>query len=177
MSQPHLKPPAKPLANPVETQALKPIDIENALRIVRPTLGDEVGVALFRIVRLLALEDSFGRGASAMAYYAGKKLGASLELGSLDGFVELCAALKIGIVEITHVSDELIHVDIRECVTCSGMQTVGRPLCHLEGGLIVGVVEGLFARRARAVEVTCIGGLGDDTCGFDVEFTHPFHAA
>lgn len=173
MSKLHKKSKSDSLYRLMERPELGQVDVENALRIARPTLGEESGVALFRIVRLLALEDSFGRGASAMAYYAGKKLGASLGLGSVDDFVELCTALKVGIIEIPFASDERIHVDVRECVTCSGLRPVGRPLCHLEGGLIAGVVESLFGRRARAVEVTCIGGLGDGACGFDIEFIRP----
>jgi len=62
-----------------------------------------------------------------------------------------------------------IRVDVYECVTCSGLKTVGRPLCHFEGGLIAGVVESILKKRTRAHEITCIGGLGDKACGFDLE--------
>jgi hypothetical protein len=49
------------------------------------------------------------------------------------------------------------------------MQAVGRTLCHFEGGLVAGAVETILKKRSRAVEVTCIGGLGDDACGFDID--------
>jgi predicted hydrocarbon binding protein len=48
------------------------------------------------------------------------------------------------------------------------MTKVGRTLCHLEGGMIAGVVETVTKKKARALEVTCIGGLGHDACGFDI---------
>jgi hypothetical protein len=32
------------------------------------------------------------------------------------------------------------------------------------------VVEGIVKRRTRAQEVTCIGGLGDKSCGFELNF-------
>jgi len=145
------------------------VDIANALNIMRPSLGDDAGVALFRLLRLVAIEEILGRGASAMAYYAGKKLGKGLGLGKLEDFLGLCATLKIGIIDIPLLTDDKIHVDVYECVTCSGLQPVGRKLCHFEGGLIAGVVEHLTQRRTQAVEVTCIGGLGDRACGFDLE--------
>ncbi|MBP1150296.1 MULTISPECIES: V4R domain-containing protein [Methylocaldum] len=145
------------------------VDIANALNIVRPSLGDDAGVALFRLLRLVAIEDILGRGASAMAYYAGKKLGMGLGIGKLEDFLGLCAALKIGIIEVPLLTEDKIHVDVYECVTCSGLQPVGRTLCHFEGGLIAGVVEHVTRRRTQAVEVSCIGGLGDRTCGFDLE--------
>ena len=148
---------------------MKPIELSNALKINRPELGDLTGVGLYRLLRLVAWEDIMGPGASAISYYAGKKLGHELNLKTLDEFLELCQQLKIGIIEVPEMTDTHIHVDIYECVTCSGMDPVGRPVCHFEGGLIAGVVETITGKSVKAKEVTCIGGLGDDTCGYDLE--------
>jgi uncharacterized protein len=145
------------------------IDVGNALRIARPMLGDSAGVALYRLLRLVALEDIIGRGAAGTAYIAGKKLGQSLGLAKLDDLLELCNALRIGIIKVPVLTSSRIHVDVYECVTCSGMERVGRPLCHFEGGLVAGAVEGILRRRTRAQEVTCIGGLGDEACGFELQ--------
>jgi predicted hydrocarbon binding protein len=145
------------------------VNVANALQIERPSLGPDAGIALYRLLRLVALEDIIGRGASGTAYLAGKKLGLGLGLTSLDGFLELCAALKIGIIEVPVLTDSRIHVDVYECVTCSGLTPVGRVLCHFEGGMIAGAVEAIIKKRTRALEVTCIGGLGHDACGFDLE--------
>jgi predicted hydrocarbon binding protein len=147
----------------------KNIDVGNALNVVRPSLGDNAGVALYRLLRLVALEDIIGRGASGAAYLAGKKLGMSLGLTQLEDFLQLCKDLNIGIIEVPLVTEDKIHVDVYECVTCSGLETVGRPICHFEGGLIAGAVQAIMGRNVRAREITCIGGLGDETCGFDLE--------
>jgi uncharacterized protein len=155
---------------PVELKAYKNVDISNALKIVRPTLGDNAGIALYRLLRLVALEDIMGRGAAGTAYVAGKKLGLSLGISKLEDFLALCTSLKIGIIKVPVMTTERIHVDVYECVTCSGLERVGRTLCHFEGGLIGGAVETIIKRRTRAHEVTCIGGLGDKSCGFDLEF-------
>ena len=76
------------------------VDVGNALRIMRPRLGNDTGIALYRLLRLVALEDIIGRGAAGTAYLAGKKLGLSLGLPRLEDFLELCATLKIGIIEV-----------------------------------------------------------------------------
>lgn len=144
------------------------VGVSNALNIKRPSLGPDAGVALYRLLRLVALEDIIGRGAAGTAYVAGKKLGLNLGLTSLDGFLELCNALKVGIIKVPVLTDSRIHIDVYECVTCSGLQPVGRTLCQFEGGLIAGAVESILKKRTRAMEVTCIGGLGDDACGFDL---------
>jgi len=164
--------PSPQAADPIRAPALgesQRVDVANALSIVRPTLGDNAGVALYRLLRLVALEDIIGRGAAGTAYVAGKKLGNSLGLSKLEQFLELCNTLKIGIIEVPVLTESRIHVDVYECVTCSGMRAVGRTLCHFEAGLIAGVVETVVKKRAKAREVTCIGGLGHDTCGVEVE--------
>jgi hypothetical protein len=48
------------------------------------------------------------------------------------------------------------------------MTPVGRVLCHFEGGLIAGAVGSILKKDVQAREVSCIGGLGDATCGFDL---------
>ncbi len=147
---------------------MDPVELHNALKIHRPVLGDQVGLALFRLVRLVAMEDILGTGASAVTYYAGKKLGRELGLKKLDDFLELCDQLKIGLVSIPTMTEHKIHVDVCECVTCSGMEPVGRVLCHFEGGLIAGAVGSILNKDVQAREITCIGGKGDTSCGFDL---------
>jgi predicted hydrocarbon binding protein len=147
------------------------IDVGNALRILRPSLGDEAGVGLYRLLRLVALEDIIGRGAAGTAYVAGKKLGISLGLSAVEQLLELCASLKVGIIKLPVVTPNRVRVEVYECVTCSGLNPVGRTLCHFEGGLVAGSLQTIFKQKVRAFETTCIGGLGDEACGFDLERT------
>src|SRR5688572_26554047 len=84
----------------VNKRADERVDLGNALRIVRPTLGENAGIALYRLLRLVALEDIIGRGAAGTAYLAGKKLGIGLGLTKLEDFLELCSALKVGIIKV-----------------------------------------------------------------------------
>ena len=90
------------------------VDIANALKIARPTLGDQAGVALYRLLRLVALEDIIGRGAAGTAYVAGKKLGLNLGMTKLEDFLALCTALKIGVIEVPVLTPERVHVDVYE---------------------------------------------------------------
>lgn len=144
------------------------IEVANALKIARPTLGSGSGVALYRMLRLVAYEEIMGQSAGGIAYYAGKKLGESLGITQLEQFLELCEDQKIGRIKVPVMQKNEIYVDVYECVTCSGLDPVGRPLCHFEGGLIAGVVEGILKRPVKAREHTCIGGLGHESCGFEL---------
>ena len=144
------------------------IDVNNALSIIRPKLGDRAGVALYRLLRLVALEDIIGRGAGATAYVAGKKLGTSLGLTNLEDFLGLCNAISLGIIKVPVMTASRIYVDVYECVTCSGMRPVGRTLCQFEAGIVAGVVQTVTGKQTKAKELTCIGGLGHDSCGVEV---------
>src|SRR5260370_32908080 len=93
------RPPAAPaggLPNSPSPATFKGVDITNALKIARPSMGDNAGVALYRLLRLVALEDIIGRGAAGTAYVAGKQLGISLRMTKLEGFLALRASLKAG---------------------------------------------------------------------------------
>jgi predicted hydrocarbon binding protein len=156
------------VASADDTGANKRVDIANALSIVRPQLGDRAGVALYRLLRLVALEDIIGRGAGATAYVAGKKLGQNLGITKLEDFLALCAAISIGVVQVPVITASRIYVDVYECVTCAGMQPVGRTLCQFEAGLVAGVIQVITGKRTKAKEMTCIGGLGHDSCGVEI---------
>jgi len=144
------------------------VDISNALSIIRPQLGDRAGVALYRLLRLVALEDIVGRGAGATAYVAGKKLGQNLGITKLDDFLALCSAISLGVVQVPVMTSSRIYVDVYECVTCAGMKPVGRTLCQFEAGIVAGVVQTITGKPTKAKEMTCIGGLGHDSCGVEV---------
>ncbi|HMW62422.1 MAG TPA: DUF2507 domain-containing protein [Accumulibacter sp.] len=150
----------------------EPVAIRNALQVHRPAVGGMAGVGLYRLLRLVALEDVLGTGASAITYYAGKKLGMDLGIRKMDDFLALCEQLRIGQVSVPVMTPEHIHVDVHECVTCAGLTPVGRSLCHFEGGLIAGVVEGIVGQHVQAKEVTCMGGFGDEACGFELLIGH-----
>ena len=145
------------------------VTVDNALKVHRKELGDKVPIALFRLVRLVAFEEILGRGAAGPAYIAGKKLGKALGLPDLESFLKLCADLSIGIIKVPKMTDTHLWVDVYECVTCAGMTPVGRTLCSFEGGLIAGAVESIVKKPTTAKECTCIGGKGNQTCGFDVQ--------
>ena len=147
-----------------------PIKIFNALKVNRPQLGKDAGVGLYRLFRLVAMEDVLGKAAPAISYFAGKKLGIELNLNSVEELLNLCEELKIGIIKVTEKDENTLLVEVFECVTCDGMDPVGRALCSFEGGLIAGCLEGITGKKATAKEVTCIGGFGDESCGFNVTF-------
>ncbi|WP_456327051.1 V4R domain-containing protein [Archaeoglobus sp.] len=144
----------------------KKLDIDGVFNPKRPKLGNFVAVPVFRVLRHIALEDIIGQGGSGIVYRAGKQIGLSLDFENVDDFLDWVEKAGIGIPELEKSSNPIV-ARIYECVTCSGIPNIGRPVCHFEGGLIAGFLERLLNKKLVAKEVKC-WGLGYEVCEFEV---------
>jgi predicted hydrocarbon binding protein len=149
------------------------LDVTRTLERARPALANGMGLSLYRLLRQVALEDVIGIGSSEVARLAGRKLGRSLGLRSVEDFISVCRSLRIGIIRMPVMTDVMIHVDIYECAACRNTERSGCALCPFEGGLVAGIVEGLVGHTTEVREVSCIGGCGDEACGFDLAIGVP----
>jgi predicted hydrocarbon binding protein/tRNA A-37 threonylcarbamoyl transferase component Bud32 len=145
------------------------VDVAGALRVVRPTLGNEAAVGLYRLLRLVAFDGGSGAEVAASARAAGEKLGRSMGFEALDGLIAFAGSVKLGVVEAALVAESVVSVAVRECAACAGLHAGGHAVCHFEGGLLAGAVERIFNRPVRVRETECIGGHGDDACRFEIE--------
>ncbi|CAB3289418.1 4-vinyl reductase 4VR [Methanocaldococcus lauensis] len=132
----------------------------------RNSLGREINITVFRIMRFMDLERYLGRGAHGVIYECGRELGESLNPSTIDDVVNFCEKHKIGKVEIINKSP--LQIRVYECISCSGLPEVGEPLCWFEGGFIAGCLEKILNKKVRAKETHC-AGLGDDFCQFEIK--------
>lgn len=141
------------------------LNINNFLPL-RPTVGDDFPVLLWRLIRMVGLPKILEEDAPIATYLMGKDIGKILKLKNLEEMTNKLAELKIGKIILSSKTKDYLRVEIGECLTCSGITPIaGRPLCHLETGIIAGVLEGLYPdRKIIGEEIKCIGGLGDDVC-------------
>lgn len=133
----------------------------------RPTLGDSTPVVVFRLLRLLGMHKILGDSAGHTLYMAGKELGATLPVSSVEEFLKLVRDMKIGLPEIVDESEDRLVIFLKECITCSGLPDIGQMVCNFEGGIIAGAVEKITGRPARAVQ-TKSSAAGFDGCEFEV---------
>jgi len=151
----------------------------------RPTLGDSVSVAMFRVLRLVVIMEGLNSiigDASALVYASGKGLGN--ELGEtifakagkdMDKYISTLAnevkSLGIGIMSVTKADPDsgLIEIKVDECITCSGGPNINQRVCHFEAGLISGLLEPLFGKPVNVVETQC-NCMGEDGCLFECRF-------
>lgn len=76
--------------------------------------------------------------------------------------------VKVGLLRPVHMDDKHMVVALDECITCAGMDNIGKRICFFEVGLVAGVVEAFVKKKVRASETKC-NASGDSTCEVTVE--------
>lgn len=132
----------------------------------RPTVGNDTSVVLWRLVRLVGMYDILGEETETISYFTGKRIGNMLEAKDVGELCKKLMDMKIGVLSVSADTPDLVQVSIKECLTCSGITPpLGRPVCHLEAGIVAGALERIYAdKKISGSETKCIGGLGDDEC-------------
>jgi predicted hydrocarbon binding protein len=147
--------------------------LENSVKPVREKLGDEIPLQVFKLARLGSV---LMAGADDVMFTVGREISKEVLSELVDGenviqicddLAEILEKLKVGILElISHNSDRVV-VHLYECMTCSGMPNIGRPICHFEGGLIGGTFEVKLRRKLEVMETKC-WGTGYKFCEFEI---------
>jgi uncharacterized protein len=134
---------------------------------VRPTLGDTVPLSLFRMLRIMGMRDLLGESAGPTLYLLGKSVGNMLAPQTMDEFHATVKDLKIGIPDIEQATEDRLVVNLHECITCAGFSYTGEMFCDMESGIIAGLLEKVFDKRARSTQ-TKSWSLGYKYCQFDI---------
>jgi len=146
---------------------IEKLTLDDISKMKRPTLGSEVSVVIFRLLRLIGMYKILGESAGHTLYIVGKDIGADLPVNTVDEFLNLIKGLKIGIPKILESSEDRIVVFVEECITCSGLPNIGIMTCHLESGIIAGALEKILKRPARSVQ-TKSNASGFNGCEFEI---------
>ena len=146
---------------------MKEYTMEEINRIARPTLGEDVPLALFRILRILGMRSLLGEASGQTLYAMGKKVGNMLEADTLEGFTKVIQELRIGIPDVRVVEEDHLIVKLYECITCAGFAFTGEMFCDMESGIIAGLLEKVYAKRAKSTQ-TASWSVGYNYCEFDI---------
>lgn len=94
-----------------------------------------------------------------------------VEKGDVQGWLDLVkfdfGNWGYGILTAESIEDDKIIVKIDECMSCSGMPDLGKPVCYYEGGRITGGLSEITGESWQFVETDC-WGKGDDFCRFEL---------
>ncbi len=163
-----------------ESQAI----LKNISKVKREKLGKSIPIEIFRVFRHFSqiyAEELLGEKAKNILFVnAGKELG--LTVGEnlynrsferyIDNVKKFLKDKKIGILDITEISENKLVFQLDECITCSGMDNIGKRICFFEVGLVAGIVEAYFgkSKKVLAKETKCNAN-GEGICEVSVYIT------
>lgn len=146
---------------------MKEYSIEEVSHIVRPQLGEDIPLTLYRILRVIGMRKILGETSGATLYMMGKQVGSMIGAHSLDDFTAKIQELKVGIPEVQVVEEDQVIVKLYECITCAGSVYTGEMFCDMESGIIAGLLEGVYQKKAKSTQ-TKSWSVGYNYCEFEV---------
>ena len=146
---------------------MKEYSIEEVSRIVRPKLGEDIPLTLYRILRVIGMRNILGETSGATLYMMGKQVGAMIGANDLGEFEKKIKELKVGIPEVRVVDEDHVIIKLYECITCAGFAYTGEMFCDMESGIIAGLLEAIFKKKAKSTQ-TKSWSVGFNYCEFEV---------
>ena len=146
---------------------MKEYSVEEIKTIVRPELGEDVPLLLFRILRIIGIRQILGESSGATLYMMGKRVGNMIGAKDLSDFHSKIKELRVGIPEVDIVDEDHLIVKLYECITCAGFTYTGEMFCDMESGIIAGILETIYKKKAKSTQ-TKSWSVGYNYCEFEV---------
>lgn len=146
---------------------MKEYSIDELKNIVRPQLGEEVPLLLFRILRIIGIRKLLGETSGATLYMMGKNVGNMVGATDIEDLKKKIEELKVGIAEVETIDEGHMIVKLRECITCAGFGYTGEMFCDMESGIIAGLLERIFKKKAKSTQ-TKSWSVGYNYCEFEI---------
>jgi len=146
---------------------MKEYSIEEVSNIVRPQLGEDIPLTLYRILRVIGMRKILGETSGPTLYMMGKEVGTMIGAKDLSDFEAKIKELKVGIPEAQVVEEDHVVVKLYECITCAGFINTGEMFCDMESGIIAGLLESVFKKKAKSTQ-TKSWSVGYNYCEFEV---------
>ena len=146
---------------------MKDYTLDEIKHIVRPRLGEDIPLVLYRSLRIIGMRHILGEASGATLYMVGKQIGGMFEARNTEEFTQWILDLKVGIPELMVIDEDHVTVKLYECITCAGFSYTGEMFCDMESGIIAGLLEKVYGRKARSTQ-TKSWSVGYNHCEFEV---------
>ena len=169
------------LLGPRSSVKTEKIGINDIINPSRPYLAKDAGeeldsayVSTFRIGHFNQPEQ-LASTCQGTSFVGGMEFGSNLVrqkiINSIEELGTFLADYKIGIVDVFGENEEdgIKTIDIRvyECIECSDLLNIGKPMCFFEAGVITGIFKEFTKKDVIAEELRCWTS-GYSFCQFDV---------
>jgi uncharacterized protein len=146
---------------------VKEYTLDEIRSIVRPTLGEDIPLVFYRVLRIIGMRRILGESSGSTLYMMGKQVGSMLEARDTGEFKQRIIEMKVGIPELEETDEDHVLVKLYECITCAGFAYTGEMFCDMESGIIAGLLEKVYGRKARSTQ-TKSWSVGYNYCEFEV---------
>ncbi len=157
----------KPIRKPLNI-ILRQVDSLNIIRAIRPRVGRDTSLWMFRTAYFQGLMQELGKDALPWSQLAGKKFGQLVQIPDYASVDRAFRSLRLGKVEFSEEPGLLVF-DVEECFICSGLMGLSEPCCGFVGGLLVSVVNRVTGRDLFVRETRCVAQ-NHPSCRFELEF-------
>ncbi|MCS7281574.1 MAG: DUF2507 domain-containing protein [Desulfobacterota bacterium] len=146
---------------------MKEYTLSDIKKIVRPRLGADVPLELFRVLRIIGMRNLLGESAGPALYMMGKEVGSMFTPKTEEDIVSVVKDLRIGIPEVERIDENRYTVKLYECITCAGFPVTGEMFCDMESGILAGLFEKVTGKKAKSTQ-TKSWSVGYNYCEFDI---------
>lgn len=155
--------------------------IEAISKVHRPHTGSDIPILVFRAFRHFSanyVTEMLGRGAHLVFLNSGRDFGHAvgelLKKPTLDEYLREVTRfvfdVRVGRLEAREITAHRLVLGLDECITCAGMDSIGKRICHFETGFVAGIVETFVGEKVRATETKCNAN-GEGICEVTVDIT------
>lgn len=141
------------------------IHMQDIHQIDRPSLGKNVSLELFRMIRLIGIYNSLPMGGRSTTNVVGRAIGDQLEVSTVDELLRALQTLGVGIPRITERTDSRLVLQLDECMVCSGMEPIGERICDFEGAILEAALTKVLGKRVSVKETKC-NMMGEGCCEY-----------
>jgi len=133
----------------------------------RTKMSDKVPLELYRMIRLIGMNQGLPMGGKGTTLTVGRKIGESLPVTSVAELLKLFEDLQIGIPSVMYEDDKKMRIAIDDCF-CKGLPQIDeKKVCDLEGAILEGALMKILKRKVVSKEILC-NVSGDDHCEYEI---------
>lgn len=128
---------------------------DDMMQMDRGDLGNQVPLELFRMIRLIGINQTMPMGGKGTTMTIGRKIGETLPVDTIEQLLDMVEQLKIGKPTIIEQNERVIRLAVRDCF-CKGLPIVKEKMvCDLEGAILEGALSKIMSRRISVQETQC----------------------
>ena len=148
----------------VASSVISQLDMELTGKRLREPLSNYINISFLRMLHMVSYKS--GIKLDGVLRDCGWKVGKEVISKHVSGstFKEILIDIgkfwekhELGRVEVVEMGENHATIRVYDCYDCVNMPNIGETICHLDEGMLTGILEAKLGDKYEAVEVKCWG--------------------